>query len=160
MWSSISGKRICFLGKGNAVNFKTRIYENLSHYRENELKIPEKGTWREKPYPHILPKEKEKYNILDEYRDSFFNSEHGKIKFHRYFHHLNSSQAMCINFFYPIIEKKNLHLITNYIGFQDEKIDYQSVQFEKESTIDGIGNRRPTNFDFYFKTESGKEFFF
>lgn len=141
-------------------SFKEEIYENLSDYRERTLKIPEMGYWKNKPYGHILPKDKKKENIFPEYQKSFFNSELGRIKLHLYFHHLNSSQAMCINFFYPIFTENKLDLITNYLGFKDEVIDYNSVRFEKESDIDKKNNRRPTNFDFYFKTKSGKNFFF
>lgn len=142
------------------MSFKEKIYKSLSDYREHELKISEMGKWRGNSYGHILPKDKEKENILAKYRQSFFSSKSKAIKLHQCFHHLNSSQAMCINFFYPLIQEENLHLITGYMGFNDEMIDYNSVEFEKESKIDGVDKRRPTSFDFYFETKSGKKFFF
>lgn len=142
------------------MKFKDKIYTNLSHYKEQTLNISEMGMYCNNFYSHILPVDDIKLNILSPYRQSFFESEFSNIKLHKYFHHLNSSQAMCINFFYPLIMEKKLHLILEYIGFNHENINYKSVQFEKESKLDGANKRRPTNFDFYFETESGKHFYF
>jgi hypothetical protein len=74
----------------------------------------EDGKWRngEKKYPHILPKELEKLNLLPTYRNTLNNyleSNKSKLKKHIYFHHLNSSQAMCLNFFFLFLKKKNLN---------------------------------------------------
>ena len=140
--------------------FKVIVLECLSDYRQQELNISKMGCWKGKPYGHILPKYMGDRNILARYRTSFLHSEIGNIKLHRYFHHLNSSQAMCINFFFPLFIKNKLNFVTDYFGFRNEVVDSKSAQFEKESEIDGIGNRRPTQFDFYFNTESGKRFFF
>jgi hypothetical protein len=142
------------------MSFKEKIYKSLSDYRERELKIYGKGKWRGNSYGHILPEDKKEKNILPKYRRSFFESKEEKMKLHPCFHHLNSSQAMCINFFYPLIQEEHLNLITDYMGFNDEVINYESVEFEKESKLDGVNKRRPTNFDFYFETKSGKKFFF
>jgi len=140
--------------------FKENVFKHLAEYKEQELSISKMGYWKGKPYGHILPKEMENRNILAHYLTSFFSSEIRNIKFHRYFHHLNSSQAMCINFFFPLFIERRLEFVTDFIGFKNEVVDFRSVQFEKESEIDGINNRRPTQFDFYFETESGKRFFF
>lgn len=141
-------------------NFKQTIFNNLSKYKDQSLGITEKGLWRGKGYDYILPKDKAAYNIFEKYRNDFFNSNFKDIKLHMYFNHLNSSQAMCINFFYPLIESKKLHLVLKYIGHEGERVDYNTVEFEKKSKIDGVSNRRPTNFDFYFKTASGIKFYF
>jgi hypothetical protein len=67
---------------------------------------------------------------------------------------------MCINFFYPLFKENCLELITEFLGFKEEKVKSNSVRFEETSKIDSIKGYRPTNFDFYFKTETGKKFFF
>jgi hypothetical protein len=67
---------------------------------------------------------------------------------------------MCFNFFFPLLFEKKLELITGYLGFPEEKIDYKSVRFEMLSELEIAYGRRPTNFDIYFKTESGKKFYF
>jgi hypothetical protein len=73
---------------------------------------------------------------------------------------LNSSQAMCINFFYPLIKEKYLGLILEIIGIQGD-IDYEieNISFEKESEIQE-GPGRKTSFDFYVETKSGIKIYF
>jgi hypothetical protein len=126
----------------------------------------EDGKWRngEKKYPHILPKELEKLNLLPTYRNTLNNyleSNKSKLKKHIYFHHLNSSQAMCLNFFFPLFEEKELELILRFIGFENEEINYSKTCFEKNSVVEkSNGNYRPTSFDFYVETITGKKIFF
>jgi len=96
---------------------KTKILEKLVEYKktQKDLRNLDSGTYRGKLYDHILPladkKYKNKANIIEYYRDDFYKSELSKIKYHKYFHHLNSSQAMCINFFYPLIKKEQLNIV-------------------------------------------------
>ncbi len=146
------------------ITFREKILKHLIKWRKEEIKESGKGKWRGKYYKHILPKELAKLNILAEYREKFYNyneENKDKIKFHECFAHLNSSQAMCINFFYPLYENKKLDLILEFIGFKEEKVDYNTVKFEKESDIEkNKGMRNPTSFDFYFETDSKKKFFF
>jgi len=143
--------------------------EIKKHFENNKAiffgKI-EDGKWRnsEKKYPHILPKDKENLNLLPTYRNSleiYLQNNKRNLKKHIYFHHLNSSQAMCLNFFFPLLEEKELDVILKYLGFENEKINYEKTCFEKNSTVELINkNYRPTNFDFYIETMSGKEIFF
>ena len=144
------------------MTFYQKVTEHLSKYKKDKFPNIPDGKWREyeKGYGYILPKNNLELNLLKYYRDKYLKSDLRNIKFHIYFNHLNSSQAMCINFFYPLYHEKRLNLIVDYIGLTDENIDYNSVRFEKESDIDGISNRRATNFDFYFETLSGKKFYF
>ena len=135
---------------------------NLVKYKLGVLKISQDGVFMFKKEKiklgHILPDKDKKLNIISTYRDYFYNSELAKIKFHRFFHHLNSSQAMCINFFYPLIKEEKLNLILEKIGLKNEKINYKKVIFEKESNIENDGRR--TSFDFYIETINGKKLFF
>lgn len=152
------------------MSFQEKVKKHLGAYKKAKYPLLVNGVWRPKSSNKILPYafsnigDDYKNNILEQYRDNYFNSKFNvgpeAIKKHIYFHHLNSSQAMCINFFYPLIVENHLHLLTEFLGFKNEKIEKQTAVFEKDSPIDSVGGHRPSNFDFYFKTESGKEFFF
>ena len=92
--------------------FQQRTKQWLSKYKREVLGMEEDGTWRNgKRYPHILPKKEQRLNILPTFRDDFwswlqeqhvqFGPDH--IRLHRDFHHLNSSQALCFNLFFPLM---------------------------------------------------------
>lgn len=55
-------------------------------------------------YPHVLPEELYRYNIIPSIRDEFwayFEANKQSLALHTDFHHLNSSQAFAFNVFYP-----------------------------------------------------------
>ncbi|AWH86473.1 hypothetical protein HYN59_15755 [Flavobacterium album] len=141
--------------------------EIRKHFEDNKEKFFPNiagGKWRnsEIDYLHILPKNHEELNLLPIYRDSlnqYLETNRSCIKRHIYFHHLNSSQAMCLNFFFPLMEEQELDMILKFIGFEKEEIDYDKTCFEKTSDIEK-GNYRATSFDFYIETKSGKKIFF
>lgn len=145
--------------KAHLCDYKARVFPGLPD-----------GFWiskrKETPLGYLLLPEDKYANLIKHYKADFFKSRfhlrgsREKIKLHIYFHHLNSSQAMCINFFFPLMMENQLELVTERLGFPGEKIDDATVSFEKESTIDSAHGYRPTNFDFYFKTISGKTFYF
>jgi len=91
--------------------FKDKKIKNLIRYKKEKLHIFEPGIYRYNGQnikkDHILPlnQDIDKYNnLIDRYRIKFidFNeTQPRKIKLHKYFHHLNSSQALCINLFFP-----------------------------------------------------------
>jgi hypothetical protein len=143
--------------------------EIKTHFEENKEKLfgkIENGKWRNSEciYPHILPEDRKILNLLPTYRislDKYLENNKQELKKHIYFHHLNSSQAMCLNFFYPLIEEKELDIILKLIGFENEEINYGKTCFEKESDIEKSNkNYRATNFDLYIETVSGKKIFF
>lgn len=143
------------------MTYQEEIKEWLTNYKKKHFSGIPDGRWKKNQqlYPHILPESHQFENLLSPYRELFKSSKFvSEIKFHPYFHHMNSSQAMCINMFYPLIIEEKLELITQLLNMPTEKIDYKSVCFEKVSEIEG--NRRPTSFDFYFKTKNGKEVHF
>jgi hypothetical protein len=140
-----------------------------SHFENNKEKLfgkIENGKWRNSEciYPHILPEDKKILNLLPAYRntlDKYLENNKRKLKKHIFFHHLNSSQAMCLNFFYPLMEEKELGLILKLIGLENEEINYEKTCFEKESVVEKSNkNYRPTSFDFYIETTSEKKIFF
>lgn len=137
------------------MDYKTRIYEHLALYKTNVLRIHEQGEFIYRgeiiPKPHILPAADYRCNLLDAYRDDFFSSEHGtNINLHRYFHHLNSSQALCINLFYPLIAENQLGLFSDYLNIGSDKI--KNAEFEKESDLEEA--ERKTSFDFFVQNTS------
>jgi hypothetical protein len=148
---------------------RPKILNNLSKYKTNVIKEYENGIYRHprfhttKKLSYILPimkkdgRFKNTKNILSGIRTDFLNSNYKNIKPHIYFNHLNSSQAMCINFFYPLIKNNLLGHILFKVKI-NEPIDYCEVKFEKESNIEKTG--RKTNFDFYIKTKKSTNIFF
>lgn len=136
--------------------FRAHVLAHLGKYKKSKLNISDPGYYRGKIYPHILPKGHESQNILAPYSGHLKTSQYlANIKLHTNFLHLNSSQAMCINFFYPLILSKKLELITSILGIEGN-VDYDSVAFEKESTVEKRKERK-TNFDFYLKINSGSK---
>ena len=98
-------------------------------------------------YDHILPKDKYMRNILVDYRESFWASEYSNINLHRFFHHLNSSQALCINLFYPLIAEGLISDVGRYINIS---LTHPVCEFEHESEIESqYKSTKKTNFDFY-----------
>lgn len=137
-------------------DFQSKVKEHMGNYKDKVLGIPEDGVYRyqkqEIPQKHILPKNKEEFNIDGNYRADFYASQYKKgITFHKYFHHLNSSQAMCINFFYPLIKEKRLETILDILGIPGETIySPDCMCFEKESEVEKSAKRK-TNFDFFMR---------
>ncbi len=144
------------------MTFQKRIKQHLESYKNKHFPDHTHGTWRNKAYKHILPNnDEDRYlNILPEYREQikrYLSAEN--ISLHYAFHHLNSSQAMCLNFFYPLYQNKSLEFLTTRILNVSEEINYDTVSFEKKGEERGFGTR-PTYFDFYFETKSKKKFYF
>ena len=86
--------------------FQRRAKRCLSTYKRDVLGVEEDGVWvrNGKAYPHVLPQQKYQLNILASFRDDFwqrFPSQH--IQLQRDFRHLNSSQALCFNLFFPML---------------------------------------------------------
>jgi len=142
------------------MTYQKEIKDWLSDYKKIHFNGFENGIWKKnkKPYPHILPDKYKCDNLLSTYRDSFCKSNYNSIKLHSDFHHLNSSQAMCINLFYPLIKEKKLDIIIKALNLYNDSVDYNSVRFEKDSDIEQ--QSRPTSFDFYFRTKKGKKIHF
>lgn len=148
------------------MSYQDEIKKHLTAYKENRFKGLTHGLWQNNPNNILKYAFISKYdnnNLIETFQKEYLDYEKAidtKIKRHMYFHHMNSSQAMCINFFYPLYKENCLEIITEFLGFKDEKVNGNSVRFEEISKIDSIKGYRPTNFDFYFETETGKKFFF
>ena len=139
-----------------------KIILNLCSYKNDILKITEIGTYHNKTYLHILPKNMSEKNLLEtKYFEDLKKEFHvlqNEKKIHRYFHHLNSSQALALNFFVPIIKEG---LLSNFLGIEDEvfntKFEYE-FEHEEENSFE-VKPYRKTNFDFYAEANNKKYFF-
>ena len=90
------------------MNFERRTKRWLSDYKANVLGVMEAGTFTYRggiyPSSHILPISKTELNIIPSIRERFWRwFIDQEIALHRYFHHLNSSQALCFNLFFPLL---------------------------------------------------------
>ena len=132
-----------------------------------ELQRKPIGTWRGVSKGHIIPKEIKELNIISHYRSSISkNIEDQKVKLHTYFHHLNSSQAMGLNFFCPFLTdlllKDVLISVINDLGSKPliNQSNPISFLFEYISTKDnGYAGQNPTNFDLCVVQDDVKVFF-
>ncbi|WP_156968950.1 PGN_0703 family putative restriction endonuclease [Arenimonas metalli] len=133
------------------MTFRDQACAHLCGYRKNNLGLAEEGVFVHRRIPHhkghILPKGSEQRNLLEGYRDLFFASEYGATDRHRYFHHLNSSQGLCFNLFFPLIHEKQLPLLVRSIG--SDMSHPAEARFEFPSPRE-IAKRR-TSFDFYLR---------
>jgi len=143
------------------MNYQSKIKQHLGTYKKEVLGIDEKGQYKhngnEYYFDHILPKNQARKNILEQYRDAFFSSDFANITYHKYFHHLNSSQALCINLFYPLIHEQKLNLFLELLEIYGKVA--RTAEFEKISPVEQTSGRK-TNFDFYLELTDGKQIFF
>ena len=146
------------------MTFREQIIADLGWYKKNVLCISEPGVYKyngkEYKKDHILPagESNKRLNILKPYRDAFFQDKISKISFHRYFHHLNSSQALCINLFYPLLKEGTTNAILGCLNMSENIKEYA---FEKESPLELTPrNKRKTNFDFYMQSYSNVDIYF
>lgn len=143
------------------MEFRDLACAHLSNYRKNVLGLQDEGIFhyrgRQIPIGHILPCDDQELNILAPYRDTFLKSPHrSSIKLHKYFHHLNSSQALCINLFFPLIASQRNDLLLHVLG---APADMKPIpRFEAESILEKNAKRR-TSFDFHLPCTTGRQVF-
>ncbi len=131
------------------MSFIDTLRAHFGDYKCQGLGISEPGEFQHRgkilKKHHILPREHAQLNILEPYRAAFFSSEYSKFELHRYFHHLNSSQALCINLFYPLIAENRLGALLK--GIDIETGEGWIAAFEEPSSVETA--RHPTNFDLH-----------
>lgn len=143
------------------MSFQDEVLSNLSIYRKVNLGIDEPGVFRYRGNDlikeHILPIKYKSHNIIQGYRDDFFNSPDSNINFHMYFHHLNSSQALCVNLFYPLLLEGKLDLIFELLEIPQSSIN--EACFEKESDVENTLSRK-TSFDYFMRLADNTKIYF
>ena len=108
-------------------------------------------------YPHILPAHLRHLNLLPPMRArllAYLEAQRG-VTLHRYFHHLTSSQAMCLNLLAPTLFHSSIWArLESQIDAGIELIP-ESAAFEKvPDPSEG------TNFDFYCRRRGGGAVYF
>src|SRR5437016_2505270 len=90
-------------------SYQEQPRHHLVTYKRDRLGITQSGTFRyrgrEITRAHILPRELRWLNVLESIRAevrAYISANH-RLRLHRYFHHLNSSQAVALNLFYPFL---------------------------------------------------------
>ena len=128
----------------------TKIRNHLKKYKENKLGIKECGKWwkNNKEYGHILPFDKKFKNII---QSGFYKQLKTLLEtdsVHLGFHHLNSSQALALNLFGPLVVTKHLNLIDSNINTSKGLFEY--IEDHQENT----------NFDFFIDNPADKNYYF
>ena len=125
----------------NLAKVKRHLSKHLSEYKVEVLKITGNGKWwkNHKEYSHILPLDKKNENIINSDIKEDLISLLDEDSIHLGFHHLNSSQALALNLFGPLVIKKHLEMIDemNILGKSTGIFEYIENQMEY------------TNFDFF-----------
>lgn len=141
------------------MTYQDKVKDHMADYKRTRLGIDQNGVWKhnKEEYPHILPEALYKLNILETYRKEFWLwiENKGEIKLHQGFHHLNSSQAMCFNLFFPFVyDKETLGaILMDVLNMPDKKI--------KDMKFEHIENQKErTNFDFFVDIDDGGKVYF
>lgn len=143
------------------MSYSHELKKYLGEYKGKRMPGLPNGAWRSNWYPHILPSAEYKQNILAPLRNEFWNwfgKQQPEIKRHQDFPHLNSSQAMCFNLFYPFIADGYalMPILQGILRLPGKRIE---AVFEKVFT-DGFYTGENTNFDFYLESGGGPIAFF
>lgn len=102
--------------------YSVALREHLGTYKAHRLGVSQDGTFdhggQDVRHAHILPQELKWLNILEAYRKEVraYLEAHPGVKLHRYFHHLNSSQAFAFNLFIPFLESANSEALLSALG--------------------------------------------
>jgi len=138
------------------MSFQNERKTKLSNYKLTDI-TSEKGEWRTLFYDHILPIGQLEKNIISPIRKDFWSYYKSvDIKLHQYFHHLNSSQALCFNLFFPLFyyDKNLLNYVLKDL-MEVENGDIIECEFEKI-----LDSKEFTNFDFYVEHKNNKRTLF
>lgn len=139
-------------------DFRCKVMDHMKKYKEKFLRVKENVSINGRIYSHILPEKYYEMNFSRDVKDKLVGSKYlSSVHWHRYSHHLNSSQVMAVNFFYPLIKYRELDTLLMLLGIDDEIVYEPShISFSKISEIEQTQGRK-TCFDFYFKLKSGKD---
>jgi hypothetical protein len=141
------------------MSYQDDLIAHLIAYKRRHLGDCPAGTFRHRGqnllYEHILPTGGSRLNFLAESREEIasFPDSHPQVKLHRYFHHLNSSQAFALNLFVPFFEggHEASNALLAALGQQSAL-----VHWEPESIPD---TTEGTNLDAVWETSDGTQTF-
>ncbi len=123
-------------------SFAATLNHHLAAYKTLRLGVTEAGTFvhkgKEVRHGHILPRELRWLNILESYRSEVrrYVEARDDLKLHKYFHHLNSSQAFALNLFFPFFENGHSACLLRAMGLQGGAMTWrpESIVAPKEGT--------------------------
>jgi len=133
------------------------LQRHLGSYKTARLGVSEAGVYvhngREVRHVHILPKELRWLNILEPIRAEVreYLEKCPAVKLHKYFHHLNSSQAFALNLFFPYFEQGAPRALLRAMVLPGEMAGWQPEYVD--SLVEG------TNFDVMWHSEGGARTF-
>src|SRR4051794_35516427 len=109
--------------------YQELLKRHLADYKLNRLGVIQNGLWKGngRRYAHILPVELQRLNIIEGYRAEFWKYWPRTRSLHSDFHHLNSSQAMCFNLFFPMLSAP--HIMQELFQVRSGAVDV--AQFER-----------------------------
>ena len=88
-------------------SYQMALRKHLGEYKANRLGVREAGIYRKTghAYRHLLPSALRYLNLLESIRAEFrdYLRHNPTVRLHPDFHHLNSSQALAFNLFYPYL---------------------------------------------------------
>ncbi|HEX3036589.1 MAG TPA: hypothetical protein VHT73_15940 [Thermodesulfobacteriota bacterium] len=126
------------------MTYQKRLLEHLASYKKNVLKIETPGLFnyrgKEVEVQHILPIGDKWSNILESTRTQVkaYVETTPHVTLHRYFHHLNSSQALAFNLFYPYFDNGSVcsEVLLRALGQEGHitRWDFESIPFAEEET--------------------------
>lgn len=128
------------------MSFHQDAIKSMEDYKERGLYLSVEDRaftteYRGKLRKHILPKPK--WNLTKTSQKYFEDIKRGTsdvsgFKIPKYFCHMTSSQAMAVNFFYPMIRHNKINSVLKAIGINNEVANpARKIQFEYKSSIDG-----------------------
>ena len=133
------------------------LQRHLAAYKSARLGVKEAGVFlhqgREVRHAHILPKELRWLNILEPIRTEVreYMDQHPGVKLHKYFHHLNSSQAFAFNLFFPCFEQGASLALLRAMGLPGDVAGWQPEYIEDPA--------EGTNFDVMWQAPDGARTF-
>lgn len=90
-------------------DYQALLLRHLAEYKTRRLGVQESGVFERngRAYRHILPGRLRQLNILEPFRAELWTylKGHPKVRLHQHFHHLNSSQALAFNLFFPFFNR-------------------------------------------------------
>ncbi len=139
-------------------DFIKAVRKHLEKYKNCILGVNENGTYRGKEYGHILPLKYEKLNL--ELPESEYDLNGSTlclkncppIKLHMDWRHMNSSQILCISYFYEFISniQKLQKLVSEVLNITSK---VKSAEFE-------LVTEDSSNIDFAVQLENGGTVYF
>ncbi|GAM09875.1 hypothetical protein OR1_02157 [Geobacter sp. OR-1] len=134
------------------MTYQKQLTTHLADYKKNVLKAQKPGYFRGQLYPHILAYEDKWLNVFEGIQEEIEGHVAQKgISLHRYFHHLNSSQAFAFNLFYPYFfdTKGNPETLLKALGQTGpiKNPEFEKIEFHKEGT----------NIDVYWESLDGSK---